>query len=93
MTQRDLATSTNLAQSAIARLESKNATPRLDTVLRVLAPLGYTLAIVSTDTESTIINTENPNSTTIAAIENAEKHTDMYGPFTNVNAVMQELNK
>ncbi len=46
MTQRDLATAANLAQPAIARLESKNATPRLDTLVKVAAALGYSLELV-----------------------------------------------
>lgn len=33
-------------QPIIARMEKGNATPRIDTLLKVLAPLGKTLAIV-----------------------------------------------
>ena len=33
MTQKELAKAANLAQPAIARMESKNATPQLDTTL------------------------------------------------------------
>jgi transcriptional regulator with XRE-family HTH domain len=35
-----------LKQPAIARLERMQATPQVDTLFRVLKPLGYTLAIV-----------------------------------------------
>ncbi len=40
MTQRDLAKAADLTQPAIARLESKAATPQLDTLLKVAAALG-----------------------------------------------------
>lgn len=45
-TQRELAKAANLAQPAIARLERKAATPQLDTLLKVAAALGYSLALV-----------------------------------------------
>jgi len=35
-----------LKQPAIARLECMQATPQIDTLFKVLKPLGYTLAIV-----------------------------------------------
>lgn len=46
MTQRDLAKAADLTQPAIARLESKAATPQLDTLLKVAAALGYRLELV-----------------------------------------------
>lgn len=46
LTQRELAKAANLTQPAIARLESKAATPQLDTLLKVAAALGYNLALV-----------------------------------------------
>lgn len=46
LTQRELAKAANLAQPAIARLESKTATPQLDTLLKVAAALGCDLAVV-----------------------------------------------
>ena len=46
MTQAKLAEITGLKQSAIARLETMSATPKIDTMLKLLKPLGYTLAIV-----------------------------------------------
>jgi DNA-binding XRE family transcriptional regulator len=45
-TQKELAERSGLTQSAIARLENMKATPQIDTLFRVLTPLGYTLAIV-----------------------------------------------
>lgn len=48
LTQRELAEAANLAQPAIARLESKAATPQLDTLLKVTAALGCDIAIVPT---------------------------------------------
>ena len=46
ITQKKLAELTGLKQSAIARLENTKATPQLDTIFKILRPLGYTLAIV-----------------------------------------------
>lgn len=46
LTQRELAKAANLAQPAIARLESKAATPQLDTLLKVAAALDYALELV-----------------------------------------------
>ncbi|MBR5317094.1 MAG: helix-turn-helix transcriptional regulator, partial [Lachnospiraceae bacterium] len=44
--QRELAKLCGVKQPAIARLESLKATPQIDTLFKILAPLGYTLAIV-----------------------------------------------
>ena len=46
LSQLELAKKCKIRQPAIARLERGNHSPRLDTMLRVLAPLGYTLRIV-----------------------------------------------
>ncbi len=46
MSQSDLAEMTNLKQPAIARMEKNTHSPRVDSLLRVLASLGYTLQIV-----------------------------------------------
>lgn len=46
MTQQDLARAACLTQSVIARLESKKATPQLDTLLKVVAALGCNLEVV-----------------------------------------------
>lgn len=46
LTQRELAKAANLAQPAIARLESKAAIPQLDTLLKVAAALNYELELV-----------------------------------------------
>ncbi len=46
MTQQDLAKAACLTQSVIARLESKKATPQLDTLLKVVAALGCNLEVV-----------------------------------------------
>ena len=48
MTQRDLAQSTGLTQSVIARLENKKAMPQLNTLLKVTAALGCDLMVVPT---------------------------------------------
>jgi predicted transcriptional regulator len=46
ISQQRLAELSGLKQPAIARLERMHATPQIDTMLKVLRPLGYTLAIV-----------------------------------------------
>ena len=46
LTQKVLATAANLAQPAIARLESKSAVPQLDTFVKVAGALGYTIELV-----------------------------------------------
>jgi DNA-binding XRE family transcriptional regulator len=46
ITQQELAQLAGVKQSAIARLESMKSTPQIDTLFKVLKPLGYTLAIV-----------------------------------------------
>src|SRR5574344_1017752 len=49
LSQRDLAELSGIKQPAIARLESMRSTPQIDTLFKVLSPLGYTLSIVPTD--------------------------------------------
>lgn len=46
LTQRELAAAAHLTQPAIARLESKAATPQLDTLLKVADALDYNLELV-----------------------------------------------
>ena len=46
ITQQQLAEMSGLKQSSIARLETMAATPQIDTLIKLLNPLGYTLAIV-----------------------------------------------
>ena len=46
ITQRQLEEMSGIKQPQIARIERGDANPQLDTLLRVLAPLGKTLAIV-----------------------------------------------
>lgn len=46
ITQKDLAKAANLSQPAIARFESKSATPQLDTLLKVASALGCDIAVV-----------------------------------------------
>jgi len=44
--QRELAEISGVKQPAIARLETLKATPQIDTLFKVLYPLGYTIEIV-----------------------------------------------
>ena len=46
LSQRELAEISGIKQPAIARLESMKATPQIDTLFKVLHPLGYTIEIV-----------------------------------------------
>lgn len=45
LSQRDLAVLSGVKQPAIARLESMKSMPQIGTLLKILAPLGYTLSI------------------------------------------------
>ncbi|GBU20223.1 hypothetical protein R80B4_00099 [Fibrobacteres bacterium R8-0-B4] len=49
LTQKQLAEVAGIKQSAIARLENLKSTPQIDTLFKVLTPMGYKLAIVSDD--------------------------------------------
>ena len=55
LTQGELAEMAGVKQSAIARLESMKAVPQIDTIFKVLRPLGYTLAIVPDNQQITEI--------------------------------------
>jgi ribosome-binding protein aMBF1 (putative translation factor) len=46
MSQQRLAEMSGLKQPAIARIERMQTTPQIDTLFKLLKPLGYTLAIV-----------------------------------------------
>lgn len=46
MTQRELSELTGIKQPVISRLESQKTTPQLNTILKILVPLGYTLEVV-----------------------------------------------
>jgi len=46
MTQAELAEKSGLKQAAVARLETLRSIPKIDTVNKLLKPLGYKLAIV-----------------------------------------------
>jgi DNA-binding XRE family transcriptional regulator len=51
LSQRELAEISGVKQPAIARLESLKATPQIDTLFKVLHPLGYTIEIVPLNNE------------------------------------------
>ena len=46
LTQEQLAEAAGIKQSALARLESMQVTPQIDTLFKVLTPKGYKLTIV-----------------------------------------------
>ncbi len=45
ISQRQLAKLSGVKQPAIARLESMKSSPQIDTLFKILTPLGYTLSI------------------------------------------------
>lgn len=45
LTQRDLASLCGIPQSSVARIESYKTTPNLDTLLKIMRPLGLTLTV------------------------------------------------
>ena len=51
LSQRELAEISGVTQPAIARLESLKATPQIDTLFKILHPLGYTIEIVPLNNE------------------------------------------
>ena len=46
ITQQQLEKMSGVRQPVIARMENMTSTPKLDTVMKILAPLGKTLAVV-----------------------------------------------
>ena len=46
LTQKELAERAGIKQSAVARLERMQAVPQIDTLFKLLQPLGYKLEIV-----------------------------------------------
>lgn len=52
LSQRELAELCGIRQPAIARLESMKTTPQIDTLFRILNPLGYTISIVPLKTNN-----------------------------------------
>jgi len=51
LSQRKLEELSGVKQPIIARMENGSTSPQLDTVLKVLAPLGKTLAVVPLETQ------------------------------------------
>ncbi len=51
MSQKRLSEMVEMSQPSLARLESKRISPGIDTMLKILAPLGYTLKIVPIELE------------------------------------------
>jgi DNA-binding XRE family transcriptional regulator len=49
LTQAQLAETAGVKQSAVARLETLKATPQIDTLFKLLTPMGYKLTIVPND--------------------------------------------
>ena len=47
ISQRDLAILCKIPQSSVARIESFKVSPNIDTLLKLLSPLGLTLSVTS----------------------------------------------
>ena len=47
ITQRELASICEIPQSTLARIESFKTTPNLETLLKIMKPLGLTLNVIS----------------------------------------------
>ena len=47
ITQRQLAEICGIPQSSVARIESYKTTPNLDTLLKIMRPLGLTLSVIT----------------------------------------------
>ena len=54
ISQRELAAMCGIPQSSVARIESFKTTPNLDTILKIMQPLGLTLT-VQQSTESNVV--------------------------------------
>ena len=52
LTQKELEAQSGVKQPVIARLERGSTDPQLSTIIKVLAPLGKTLAVVPLDTDT-----------------------------------------
>jgi transcriptional regulator with XRE-family HTH domain len=52
LTQKQLAELCGVKQPVIARLESAVHSPQINSMLKILRPLGYTLAVVKEETAS-----------------------------------------
>lgn len=49
ISQRELSSKSGIKQPAIARIESLKNSPKVDTLIKLLYPLGYTLKIMPID--------------------------------------------
>ena len=52
LTQTELAEKTGLKQSVIARFEKSKNSPRIDTTIKMLLPMGYTLRVMPVDKDN-----------------------------------------
>jgi predicted transcriptional regulator len=49
ISQRDLEKLSGIKQSAIARIEKQNNSPSIETLIKLMEPLGLTLTVTATD--------------------------------------------
>ncbi|MBQ9016140.1 MAG: helix-turn-helix transcriptional regulator [Firmicutes bacterium] len=50
ITQRELAALCGIPQSSVARIESFKTTPNIDTLIKIMRPLGLKLTVAQSDT-------------------------------------------
>ena len=51
MTQQELADSSHVIRETIARIEAQMTSPQINTLIKILEPIGYTVKIVPIDKE------------------------------------------
>ncbi len=56
MTQKELSEKSGIKQPSIAKLEKLNRTPQINTLIKLLYPLGYTLKVVPISRNEKITN-------------------------------------
>lgn len=56
LTQKELAEKSGLKQSAIARMESGGAIPRLDTIAKVAIAMGFTFKLIRDEGAASVTN-------------------------------------
>jgi transcriptional regulator with XRE-family HTH domain len=86
ISQRELETMSGVRQPIISRMEAGETSPQLETVLRLLAPLGKTLAIVPIDSIGSV-----PKSRLMQAFEDIDNNTNLSVPFTDAADAVRDM--
>ncbi len=64
-TQETLARKCSIIRETIARIESGTVSPQLNTLLKILEPIGYTIEIKKIETETPTEENQNKNEETV----------------------------